>query len=77
MSFDYSALRGRIVEKYGTNKRFAEKINMAPSTLSMKLGGNIEWKQKEIEEARVALGLSVPDISKYFFCLASSENRTK
>ena len=65
--FDYSALRGRIVEKFGTNKNFARKIDMLPSNLSMKLGNKCEWKQSEIEKACSALEVEVSEITKYFF----------
>ena len=76
MSFDYSALRGRIVERYGTTTAFAEKIGMSRSSLSLKLNNKSDWKQNEIENARCALGITISEISKYFFCARSSRNRT-
>lgn len=67
MRFNYSALRGRIVERYGTTAAFAKAIGMSRSSLSQKLNNKTRWQQDDIESARVALGLSVPDLSKYFF----------
>ena len=67
MRFNYSALRGRIVERYGTTAAFAKEIGMSRSALSQKLNNKMRWQQDDIESARVALGLSVSDLSKYFF----------
>lgn len=74
MEFDYSALRGRITEKYGTSKKFAEAVKMLPTSLSMKLNNKQSWKQADIEKARVALDIDVKDLSTYFFCVRSSNN---
>ena len=40
VKFDYSKLKGRIVEKYGSQKKFALSINMNPSTLSTRLNNS-------------------------------------
>lgn len=73
MAFDYSILKGKIVEKFGTNKKFAQAINMPATSLSMKLNNKSTWRQEEIESARIALGISPDDICKYFFCPRSSK----
>lgn len=67
MRFDYSALRGRIVERYGTTAAFADEIGMSKSSVSQKLNNKVCWQQKDIESARVALGINVADLGKYFF----------
>ena len=67
MRFNYSALRGRIVEKYGTTTSFAKAIGMSRSSLSQKLNNKTQWQQDEIETSRVALDLKVSDLTKYFF----------
>lgn len=67
MRFDYSALRGRIVECYGTSEAFAKEIGMSRSSLSQKLNNKVCWRQEDIENARAALGLSVAELNKYFF----------
>lgn len=69
MSFDYSKLRGRIVEKYGSQMEFAKALQCSERTLSLKLNGNIMWKQDEICRAIKALGLSEDDIHDYFFTI--------
>lgn len=67
MHYDYSKLEGRIKEKYGTQYRFARKIGMSERTLSLKLGGKREWKQKDIDITCKALALESADIPLYFF----------
>ena len=48
MEFDYSTLRGRIREKFGTEGNFASAIGMNPSTLSQKLSNKLEFSQEDI-----------------------------
>ena len=67
MSFDYSRLNGRIVEKYGTQYNFAIALGISERSLSLKLNNKVSWKDKDIEKARRLLGIKEQDISKYFF----------
>lgn len=67
MAFDYSKLKGRIVEKFSSQYAFAEKMGMSERTLSLKLNGLVAWKQTEICKAVSALELNKEDISEYFF----------
>ena len=67
MAFDYSKLRGRIVEKYGSQMEFAKAMNWSERTLSKKINGKIPWKQTDICIALKLLELSEDDIQEYFF----------
>ena len=69
MAFDYSKLRGRIIEKFGSQMSFAEAMDISERTLSLKLSGKRMWKQSEICLAINLLGLSDEDIKDYFFVL--------
>lgn len=69
MAFDYSKLRGRIVEKYGSQMAFSKAMNISERTLSLKMSGKIAWKQSEICLALNLLALSGNDIKDYFFTL--------
>ncbi len=69
MAFDYSKLRGRIVEKYGSQSDFAKAFGCSERTLSLKMNGKISWKQSEMLKALSLLGLSGEDIHDYFFTL--------
>ena len=67
MAFDYSKLKGRIVEKFDTQGRFAEAMDWSERTLSLKMQGKIPWKQSDICKAIELLELSEEDIPVYFF----------
>lgn len=73
MAFNYSKLKGRIVEKFNTQAKFALAMKWSERTLSLKLNGNIPWKQTDIAKAIELLELDENDIPKYFFCLKSSK----
>ncbi|MCI8750912.1 MAG: DUF739 family protein [Lachnospiraceae bacterium] len=67
MAFDYSKLRGRIIEKYGSQIKFAKAMNWSERTLSKKINGKIPWTQTDICTAINLLELSENDIQVYFF----------
>lgn len=69
MAFNYSKLRGRIVEKYGSQSDFAKALGCSERTLSFKMTGKRPWKQTEILSAIKLLGLTEEDIQDYFFTL--------
>ena len=67
MSYDYSRLKGKIIEKYGSNAKFAEDMEWSERTLSLKLNNKVAWKQPEIVKAIGLLSLDENDITGYFF----------
>lgn len=67
MSFDYSKLSGRIVEKYGTQMNFADAIGLSERSVSLKLNSKIGWKQSEIMRICEALEIGIDEIPDYFF----------
>lgn len=67
MAFDYNKLRGKIIEKYGSQIEFAKAMGWSERTLSKKMTGKIPWKQTDIYKAIGLLNLSVEDIQEYFF----------
>lgn len=69
MAFNYSKLKGRIVEIFGSQTKFAKAMNMSERTLSLKISGKVSWKQREIVEAISLLGLEKDDIQEYFFTI--------
>ncbi len=69
MSYDYSKLKGKIVEKYGSNAKFAEDMEWSERTLSLKLNNKVAWKQPEIVKAIELLSLNEEDSTRYFFKL--------
>lgn len=65
--FDYSKLRGKIKEVFGTQENFAAAMVMSTVTLSAKLNNKIPWTQEEMNLACQLLGVSVEFIPLYFF----------
>ena len=69
MSYNYSALLGKIVEVFGTQAKFAEAIGVSEHTVSLRLNGKRQWKQEEILKASSLLHIPKEEISHYFFTL--------
>lgn len=67
MEFDYSKLRGKIKEIFGTQDCFASKLGMGRVSLSQRLNNTLEFSQCEIERACTLLEIAPEEISVYFF----------
>ena len=74
MTYDYSKLIGRIVEKYQNRKNFAAALGISEHSLSEKLNNNQPFKQREITKAIELLGASGDDICGYFFTQTVQNN---
>ena len=73
MDFNYSKLRCRIVEIFGSQTEFSKAIKISERSLSLKMKGKVSWKQLEIVEAINLLGLEKDDIAEYFFTIKSQD----
>lgn len=69
MAFSYDKLRGRIVEKYGSQAVFARALGVSAKTLSLKMNNRIYFSQAEIKKAADLLNIDIKDIDAYFFAL--------
>lgn len=69
MPYNYNKLLGRIVEKVGTQSKFADKMELSERTISLKLNGKVGWKQSEISKACAVLEIHETEIPAYFFAL--------
>jgi len=67
LEYDYSKLLGRIVEKYGTQAKFAEAMKLSERSLSRKLNNKVGFRQIEIVKAAELLEIHDADIPVYFF----------
>lgn len=67
--FDFSALRGRIVERFGTCAALAAYVGMKPDTLSSRLSNRTKFTPEEIYTLCKPDVLDIPEaeIRKYFF----------
>lgn len=67
VAFDYNKLRGRIVEKYGTQSAFSEAMNMSNGSLTNKLASKSYFSADEIATACELLDVPAAEVSTYFF----------
>ncbi len=66
MSFEYDKLRGRIVEKYGSVSKFAEKLEISYTAISNKINGKAGFSQKDIVEWCKLLDIDIMDAPLFF-----------
>ena len=67
MAFNYDKLKGKIIEGFGTQYKFAEAMGWSERTLCLKLSSNRAWKQPDICKAIFLLNFDKEDIPAYFF----------
>lgn len=69
MEFDYSKLRGRIIEKFGSIKAFAEADGRSFVTISKKLNGKVAISPEDIVKwsAPELLDIQPGEYHLYFF----------
>lgn len=67
MAFDRNKLRGRIVEKYGSQANFAKAIGESDVVISGKLTGLRGMTYDNVIVWADALDIDVQDIGTYFF----------
>lgn len=65
--FSYNKLKGRIVEKFGSQSEFSKKIPLSPQSVSKKLVGNSGFSQSDINRWCELLDIDTADIGSYFF----------
>ena len=69
VKFDYSKLKGRITEKCGTQKAFAELLGITEGTLTSKLQGHTYFTQEEILRSMKILDIESSEVTLYFFAV--------
>ena len=69
MQFDFSKLRGRIIERYGSCAAFASDMGKSSVWVSSRLNNVVHWAADEIAEAIKPERLDIPpeEIPAYFF----------
>ena len=63
----YSKLRGRIREVFGTQEAFAKALNIHSTSLSARLNDKAQWRREEIVLSCELLSIPIDDVSSYFF----------
>ena len=67
MQKEHLKLRGKIVEKYGSQSVFAEKIGKTEQSVTAKLNGRSQFSQEDVVTWSNALGIVVNEVGEYFF----------
>ena len=67
VSFDYSKLRGRIVEKGLTQGRLSEELGITPQSFSKKMQNETRFSTDDIIQLSEALEIEPAEIGAYFF----------
>lgn len=66
-NYGYRSLRGRIIEKFGSNKMFAQALGLSENSLSKKLTCKTAFDQNDIEHWCKLLDIEHEKIPVYFF----------
>ena len=67
MAYSYDKLRGRIVEMYGTQEKFANALKISKNSLSLKMNGKTSFSQADIIKWSELLNIEVSEYGEYFF----------
>lgn len=67
MRYSYSKLRGRIIEKYGTQEKFARELGISKNSLSLKMNGKTSFSQEDVIKWCTLLNIATENIGEYFF----------
>lgn len=63
----FPKLRGRIIEKFGSLRKFAEVYGISASMMSYKISGRSQLTLKDIRRFCELLDIDSGEISAYFF----------
>ena len=69
IEFNFSKLRGRIVEKFGKQEDFAKAVGISYVSLSKRLNNHLEFSAREILRMSNILEINLEDIPLYFFAV--------
>ena len=69
--FDYAKLKGRITEKYGTQKAFSRLLGISETALTTKLSGKAYFSQPQVEKSAGLLDIPLGEIGIFFYTVSS------
>lgn len=67
MAFDFRKLKGRIIEKYGSQTEFTRKFGVSENTFSMKMNNKVRFTTDDIVKICDMLDIPEEEIGVYFF----------
>lgn len=67
-TYNYSKLRGKIRELYGSEKEFASALGISDTALSLVLNNKAQFRQDQIRKSCTLLKITPNKIGENFFC---------
>lgn len=67
MEYDYSKLRGRIIEKFGTIGNFQKHLDVSNVVVSKKMNNRVRLSHDDITQWADLLEIPMEQIGVYFF----------
>ncbi len=67
MAFDFSKLKGKITEKYGSQQNFAKEYGISENSLSLKLTNKMRFTSDDIIKISDMLEIPKEEVGVYFF----------
>ena len=67
MPYSYNKLRGRIIEMYGSQEKFADSLGISRVAMSNKLNCKSGFSQNDIVKWSKLLSIERADYGAYFF----------
>lgn len=65
--YTYRRLIGRIIEKYGTRKAFAQALGISENSMSLKLNNKTGFSREDMSRWGELLDIDVSEFGSYFF----------
>jgi plasmid maintenance system antidote protein VapI len=65
-NMNYNFLKGKIVEKCGSQSKFAELLGITPQELTKKLSNKASFTQSQMFKSKEILGLNDSEVVKAF-----------
>ena len=76
-NFDYSKLRGKIKEKFGSEIKLSKKMELSPTSISYRLNNKVEFSSSEMYKLITLLDVPGSEIKDYFFKEKVCKKQTK
>ena len=77
MAFDFSKLKGRIVEKFGSQTAFVAEFGVSENIFSQKMNNKVRFTSNDIVKIVDMLDIPQSEIGTYFFTKKVSKNETE
>lgn len=67
MSFNFCKLRGKIIEKYGSQLEFSKALGLSQNALSKKMNNRTRFSSDDVMKIKELLDIPDNEVNSYFF----------